>query len=324
MILDGVNSTVCDLQQRQQSQTNLNPSTVCLTRGQSIGLVLTAEASFLTLFCVTITFILITRNVLRYRRALPNGNWKLLETPADIFMLSLFTFDLLQAVGGILSVKWAHDGIVTTGSYCSAQGIIKQISALGTSLIALMLTVHTFIGALWRVQLQSRGLAFSLVGLTWVFGALWVGIGNGIHKNYETPVPYWCWISSKYKGERLAGEYVWVWISLFASVIMYIPLYLWAEGRLSVDKEKWYKFHLNSDYMVGYLERRAALGMLFYPIAHSLAVLPLTVARWAQYSDKDLPSVALFFGSSAYNLSGTFDVLLFFVIRPQLLLFSPP
>jgi hypothetical protein len=52
-----------------------------------------------------------------------------------------------------------------------------------------MLTVHTFIGALWRVRLQSRGLAFSLVGLTWVFGALWVGIGNGIHKNYETPVP---------------------------------------------------------------------------------------------------------------------------------------
>ncbi|KAH9978635.1 hypothetical protein BGW80DRAFT_1280118 [Lactifluus volemus] len=85
---------------------------------------------------------------------------------------------------------------------------------------------------------------------------------------------------------------------------MYIPLYLWAEGRFL------------SDYMVGYLERRAALGMLFYPIAHSLAVLPLTVARWAQYSDKDLPSVALFFG--------TFDVLLFFVIRPQLLLFPPP
>jgi hypothetical protein len=55
---------------------------------------------------------------------------------------------------------------------------------------------------------------------------------------------------------------VWVWTSLFTSIIMYIPLYLWAEGRLSVDREKWYKFHLNSDDMVAYLERRAALGLL--------------------------------------------------------------
>ena len=79
LTLDGVNSTVCDVQQRQQSfpsQTNMNPSTVCLTRGQAIGLVvsdqlivlvpstqhtqLTAETSFLTLFCVIVMFILIT------------------------------------------------------------------------------------------------------------------------------------------------------------------------------------------------------------------------------------------------------------------------
>jgi hypothetical protein len=73
---------------------------------------------------------------------------------------------------------------------------------------------------------------------------------------------YWCWISSKYEWERLAGEYVWLWTSLLASVIMYIPLYLWAEGRLSVDKKKWYKFHRYSDYMINYPQRRAALGML--------------------------------------------------------------
>ncbi|KAH9978633.1 hypothetical protein BGW80DRAFT_1248989 [Lactifluus volemus] len=275
-----------------------------------------AEASFLTFFCVMITFILITRNVLRYRRELPNGKWKLLEAPADIFMLSLFTFDFLQAIGGILNVRWVHDDIVKTGSYCSAQGIIKQTSSLGTALITLMLTVYTFIAALWHKQFLTRGAAFGLVGLTWLFGALWVGIGNGIHKNYEAPTPYWCWISSKYDGERLAGEYVWLWISLFASFTMYIPLYLWAEGRFSVDKEKWYKFRSYSDDMVEYPVRRAALGMLFYPIAHSIVILPVSIARWAQYRDKDIPSVAFLFG--------TVDVILFFIIRPKLLLFTPP
>jgi hypothetical protein len=52
-----------------------------------------------------------------------------------------------------------------------------------------MLATHTFIAALWGVGIQARGLAFGLVGLTCVFTVLWVGIGNGIHKNYEAPSP---------------------------------------------------------------------------------------------------------------------------------------
>jgi hypothetical protein len=40
---------------------------------------------------------------------------------------SLFVFDFLQAMGIVLDVRWAHNGIVTTGHYCTAQGIIQQI-----------------------------------------------------------------------------------------------------------------------------------------------------------------------------------------------------
>jgi hypothetical protein len=52
-----------------------------------------------------------------------------------------------------------------------------------------------------------------------------------------------------------------MWIALCASVILYIPLYFWAEGFWSVDED--YKFHWsNPDERVGYAQRRAALGML--------------------------------------------------------------
>ena len=44
-------------------------------------------------------------------------------------------------------------------------------------------------GAVWRVGWEARGFAGILVGLAWIFSALWVGIGAGIHKNYETPTP---------------------------------------------------------------------------------------------------------------------------------------
>ena len=46
----------------------------------------------------------------------------------------------MQALGGILDVRWAHNGIVTTGEYCTAQGIIQQIGELGVALITLVRT----------------------------------------------------------------------------------------------------------------------------------------------------------------------------------------
>jgi hypothetical protein len=60
----------------------------------------------------------------------------------------------------------------------------------------------------------------------------------------------------------MAGEYIWLWMALFASVVMYIPLHLWAEGRLSIG-DRWYKFHLShTEHEVEYVQRRASLGML--------------------------------------------------------------
>ncbi len=43
--------------------------------------------------------------------------------------------------------------------------------------------------ALWRVGAEARYFAFGIVALTCLFVVLWVGIGNGIHKDFETPTP---------------------------------------------------------------------------------------------------------------------------------------
>ena len=79
----------------------------------------------------------------------------------------------------------------------------------------------------------------------------------------DNPDQFWCWINSQYNAERLAGEYIWLWFALFASVMMYIPLYFWAKGRLSVDEEKWYKFHFKKpDDRLKLPERLRALRFL--------------------------------------------------------------
>ncbi|KAI9445882.1 hypothetical protein H4582DRAFT_1804329 [Lactarius indigo] len=303
--LDCVIGVVCDAQNNQSLSTHVNPTV--LTNGQSIGVALTAEASLLSFGAVIVVFILIARNILRYRRTLPDGDWKLLRTPADIYMLSLFAFDILQATGGILNVRWAHDGIVRMGPYCTAQGTIKQMGELGVALLSLALTVHTFTIALWGVGARARSFAFGFVAFTCLFAVLWVSISNGIHKDFETPTPYWCWIGSKYNMERLAGEYLWMWIALFFSVVMYILLHFWMKGCFSVDGKKWYKFRLVN-----------------YPLAYSLVVIPLSVARWLMVDHKNVPSAATFFGIIMFHLSGAINVLLFLIVRPRLLLFTPP
>jgi len=61
-----------------------------------------------------------------------------------------------------------------------------------------------------------------------------------------------------------------------------------------------------------------------YPLAYSLIVLPLTVARWLQFSNHKVPSAATFFGDTMFSLSGAINVLLFLIIRPGLLLFPRP
>jgi hypothetical protein len=47
-------------------------------------------------------------------------------------------FDFIQAMGGVFDVRWVHSGIVTTGHYCTAQGIVQQSGELGGALITLV------------------------------------------------------------------------------------------------------------------------------------------------------------------------------------------
>ena len=41
-------------------------------------------------------------------------------------------------MGGVFDLRWAHNGIVTTGHYCAMQGIVQQIGELGVALITLV------------------------------------------------------------------------------------------------------------------------------------------------------------------------------------------
>jgi hypothetical protein len=134
--------------------SSAQPTLLCLTRGQSLGLTLTTEAAFISLVTVIYVFALITASRTTKRgRSLAYTNssarrcqtakgsqgstqfaslscrylhgMQMLSTPCAsisfLLQLSLLATDLVQAVGTIMDIRWIHKGIVYVGGFCTAQ-----------------------------------------------------------------------------------------------------------------------------------------------------------------------------------------------------------
>ena len=64
---------------------------------------------------------------------------------------------------------------------------------------------------------------------------------------------YWCWIHG-YLVWRIFSEYVWMWIALFVSLVVYIPLYFWMRGYLLVHNPQWWRVTLQSPNLLNRFE----------------------------------------------------------------------
>jgi hypothetical protein len=74
---------------------------------------------------------------------------------------------------------------------------------------------------------------------------------------------YWCWIGANYPLERIFGEYLWFWITLFFSLLSYIPLYLCHRGIIAADDNSWWKFRMPSAQEAGLdRDRKWALSLV--------------------------------------------------------------
>ncbi|KAJ7282868.1 hypothetical protein C8J57DRAFT_53677 [Mycena rebaudengoi] len=322
---------ICSLDEYSRSLTD--PSIHCLTRGQSIGLTVTTEAGLISLVAVLGVLTFINRNAIRHIRR--TGKWSIVQAPMDVFMLSLFVADLVQAIGAVMDVRWVHSGHVEAGAFCTAQGVVQQIGETAVAITTLMITVFTFAGVWWRKGLSATFLARILVGLLWLFVALIVIIGNVTNRGpgdlYESPTPYWCWIGENYLGLRIAGEYVWFWITLFVSILAYIPLFFWARGNITVSETSWWRFSVHPALATDELDRRRrrnSYTMIAYPACYCILILPLSVVRWIGFSQErgdgvnHIESAATFAVISMYGLSGAINVALLLYTRPNSVLFG--
>jgi hypothetical protein len=61
-----------------------------------------------------------------------------------------------------------------------------------------------------------------------------------------------------------------------------------------------------------------------YPLGYAVVVLPISAVRWSLYAHKNVPTAVVFLAISIWNFEGAMNILLFFIVRPQLLLLTRP
>ncbi|KAK0211096.1 hypothetical protein DFS33DRAFT_1379067 [Desarmillaria ectypa] len=164
--------------------------------------------------------------------------WRV-STHIHYYFVNLLICDLIQAIGGVMNVKWAVDARVTEGTLCTTQGILKQLGDVGVALSTLAIAIHTFLVLVCRFYSRPRS-ALVVIAAIWIFLALIVGINEALHhdEDYYGSTGYWCWITSDFGTQRITLEYLWVWIAVFLDIVCYVFISLAIKGIIVLDGYK--------------------------------------------------------------------------------------
>lgn len=279
---------------------------------------LSAVASAALLFYIGYSAAKIRRNAARKWTVTTHVHW---------YFLSLLVSELIQAIGGIINVRWIADATVTQGKTCTAQGVLKQFGDVGCALASLAIALHTFFTLVfrWRPNPTSK-LPLLVVAAIWIALALIIGISFATHRHkvYYGDTQYWCWITSDYPVQRIVLEYLWMWITAFANIILYIPMALALVYDATVAVNGWHVRIVKNP--KSYRddrrpEMKLAIKMLVYPAAYTITVLPIAICRWLGFDSQGcsrVPWAATVFADLIFASSGFLNVLLYMITRPNL------
>jgi hypothetical protein len=117
---------------------------------------------------------------------------------------------------------------------------------------------------------------------------------------------YWCWIGPRWLVLRIMGEYIWLWLALVASFVLYFMLALWwrsavpqenMDGPKARSKENRLAYDMLAYVMLCWSVIQVHILNHFhktrYPLTYAILVLPLTIVRWMTFGTSiGVPSAA--------------------------------
>ncbi|KAH9044788.1 hypothetical protein EDB85DRAFT_1911234 [Lactarius pseudohatsudake] len=290
-----------------------------LTFGNRIGVFILAEISAVSACAVTILLAYIAYSAISIRSG-SRRRWRI-ESPVHLFLLNQLVCDLIQALGGLMNMKWVFDGTVHPGSFCTAQGLIKQLADVGTALSAGNVAIFTFSTLIFRLNPDTNVFrALLIVAGIWISIILNVAINVGVNgaSRFYGPTGPWCWITEEFHVQRTVADFMWMWISAFSSLVAYLAVFLVLKGFITVEgwRVRWTYGQESPDIPRSHT---LAYKMLAYPVIYIITVLPLAAARYSDFSGHKPRFGIIVFADGLYLASGLLNVLLYAYTRPFLL-----
>ncbi|KAG8745585.1 hypothetical protein FRC11_013026 [Ceratobasidium sp. 423] len=268
---------------------------------------------------------------------------------------------MIQGAAFAINFKWAVDGSVHPGKACTAQGGVSQFGDLGSALWSLTISMYTF-SLLFLVQKPPIWLTWTIFVSGWVLIIVLPIIGPYGIQNLETRGEFygvsgaWCWIGRGYQVERFLYVYMWIFLSLFTSLILYGLVYLRFSGRLVLKDGRFHwnssphgwssgifssetreptatsrpysTYHSNTASQRLTESERNGIGkhlksiskrLMLYPLVYCIVTLPVAACRIGVVSGWKPPLPMYIFAGISFTSSGLTNVILFIVTRHALL-----
>ncbi|QRV85304.1 hypothetical protein RhiJN_13322 [Ceratobasidium sp. AG-Ba] len=263
------------------------------------------------------------------------------------FLYSLLISDLIQGAAFAINLKWAVDGSIGHSDVCTAQAAVSQFGDLGGALWSLAIAYYTF-SLLFMLKKPSVWVTWALLALGWTLISVLPILGPTVIEKVETKGHFygisgaWCWIGDAYQAERFIYVYMWIFLSLLSSAVLYSLVYLRFSGRLYYEQGKlsWrstshpsrntISFHVSGESGsngtrlvnnpgefngVGKHLKKVARRLMFYPLVYSLVTVPVAICRIGTMAGWTVPFPLYAFAGTTFASSGLTNVVLFIVTR---------
>ncbi|KAJ4256141.1 hypothetical protein NW762_009217 [Fusarium torreyae] len=233
-----------------------------------------------------------------------------------VLIINLLLADMHQGVAFLLNAAWLrHDAILVGTASCYTQGLFVSLGDLASSMFITAIAVHTYLIVVKRRQTPQRVL-YGVIIAIWIFvyaiSLLPIaGTQNGAEfGGFFVRAGSWCWMNRRYENLRLFTHYLYIFIGLATTSVIYIIIFLHIRRQARFESRS---TEAEGDALQLQLSRNPAF--LIYPVIYVLCTLPLAAGRIATMAGANVPNGYFCFAGAMIASNGSFDCLLFGTTR---------
>nr|CEG04782.1 unnamed protein product [Fusarium clavum] len=240
-----------------------------------------------------------------------------------VLIINLLLADMHQGVAFLLNAAWLrYDAILVDTATCYTQGLFVSLGDLASSMFITAIAIHTYMAVVKGIQTPQKVL-YGVIVAIWIFVYAISFIPIATTRNgaefggFFVRAGSWCWMNRQYEDLRLFTHYLYIFLGLGTTSILYIIIFfhIRRQARLGASNGE-----NDGDSIELQLNRNPAF--LIYPVIYVLCTLPLAAGRIATMAGANVPNGYFCFAGAMIASNGSFDCLLFGTTRNTIIFAS--